>query len=200
MADIVDNSDYESKSLLVDFKRQVGKINKEFKDKIKSPLTITLGDEFQGIIADLQTSLKMIIRLEELRIELATGFKLRYVLGFGEVDTPIMLQHSHGMLGAGLTQTRKRLEELKKSFVRFKFIAFPEADHLNKLFALLQHFLDSWHEKDLKVVTSFLKESDYKVVAKKMKRDPSSMWRRERSLAIAEYRVCKDLILGDAGN
>tara|TARA_Y100001972_G_scaffold128821_1_gene191972 strand:+ start:5348 stop:5971 length:624 start_codon:yes stop_codon:yes gene_type:complete len=194
MADIVDSSEYSSGPLMDEFKQLVKKVNKEFDDGIKSPLTITLGDEFQGIMKDLSSAVDIIFRLEELIVERASGFKMRYVLLYGEVETPIEERHAHGMLGKGLTEARNRLTELKKSFNRFEMAGLPIADQLNKLFVLFQHFVDSWHEKDRQVVDAFLKYGDYKMVAKKLKKDPSTMWRRERSLAISEYLVCKELI------
>lgn len=194
MADIVDSSEYSSGPLMNEFKQLVKRVNKEFDDSIKSPLTITLGDEFQGIMKDLSSAVDIIFRLEELIVERASGFKMRYVLLFGEVETPIEVRHAHGMLGKGLTEARNRLTELKKSFNRFEIVGFPMADQLNKLFVLFQHFVDSWHEKDRQVVDAFLKYGDYKMVAKKLKKDPSTMWRRARSLAISEYLICKELI------
>ncbi len=194
MADIVDSSGYPSKPLIGEFKYLVKKINNEFKTSITSPLTITLGDEFQGILTDLSSAVNIIFRMEELIVARASGFKLRYVLAYGEVETPIEEKHAHGMLGKGLTEARHRLAVLKKSFNRFEFSGFDISDQLNKLFILLQHFIDSWHEKDWKVVDAFLQKGDYKAVAKKLKKDPSTMWRRERSLAIPEYLVCKELI------
>ncbi len=194
MADIVDSSDYASGPLMGEFKRLVKKVNKEFDEKIKSPLTITLGDEFQGIVKDLDSALEVIFRLEELIVGREAGFKLRYVLQYGEVETPIEEKHAHGMLGKGLTEARNRLSELKRTFNRFEFAGLAIADQLNKLFVLFQHFVDSWHDKDREVVEAFLRYQDYKVVAKKLKKDTSTMWRRERSLAISEYLVCKELI------
>lgn len=194
MADIVDSSEYSSGPLMDEFKRLVKKVNNEFESKIKSPLTITLGDEFQGILSDLSSAVEIIFRLEELIVERVSGFKLRYVLLFGEVETPIEAKHAHGMLGKGLTEARNRLAELKKTFNRFDVVGLSVSVQLNKLLVLFQHFVDSWHEKDRQVVAAFLKYGDYKMVAKKLKKDPSSMWRRERSLAISEYLVCKELI------
>lgn len=202
MADIVDSSDYSSGPLMDEFKQLVKIVNREFDDSIESPMTITLGDEFQGIMGDMSAAVDIIFRLEELIVERASGFKLRYVLLYGEVETPIEKKHAHGMLGKGLTEARNRLSELKKTFNRFETVSLTVSDRLNKLFVLFQHFVDSWHEKDRQVVAAFLKYGDYKMVAKKLKKDPSTMWRRERSLAIAEYLVCKELMkeLTDAGH
>ncbi len=194
MADIIDSSNYRSGPLMEEFKQLVKKVNKEYSMHIISRFTITLGDEFQGIVDDLRSALDVIFRMEELIIAQASGFKLRYVLLYGPVETPIEKKHAHGMLGEGLTEARKRLNLLKKSFHRFDFEGFEEAEHFRKLFVLFQHFIDRWNEKDWQVVDAFLRYKDYKKVAVKLKKDPSTMWRRERSLAIPEYVTCKDLI------
>jgi len=195
MADIIKSSDKESNALIESFRQLVGMINEEYTDIIISPMTITLGDEFQGIVKDLSAGLKLMVAFEEKGIELGLGFKMRYVLGQGKIDTPINKETAYGMIGPGLTETRKYLNAMKKTGKRFEFMIEGEhVESISDLFFLYQFFVDSWHKKDLEVVSTFLKLEDYKSVSSVLKKDPSSMWRRERNLGIREYQTCKKLI------
>ena len=47
---------------------------------------------------------------------------------------------------------------------------------------------------DYELVTEFLKGGDYKTVAEKLKKKPSLIWKRKRSLKIREYKAIKTLI------
>ncbi|WP_194976821.1 SatD family protein [Aquiflexum lacus] len=195
MADIKGSSKVPAEKLMKQFRALVGKVNTDRKENIKSPLTITLGDEFQGVIDTFENGIKIIFELEEEIVSSEFDFKLRYVLLEGQIDTEINEDIAYQMLGSGLTSARKDLEELKKGDRRFliKSDKDPKDVYLNKAFNIYQNFVDSWKEKAL--VKEFLNFDDYKIVAKHIGLDPSNAWRRKRSLNIVEYKDIKDLIL-----
>jgi hypothetical protein len=197
MADVIGSSDQDSSKLMKDFKSLVSEANKKFNNEISSPLTITLGDEFQGIVKNLKTGIEVMIFIEEKILEKDFYFKLRYILNEGEVETKINKDRAYGMLGNGLTFARKILNSMKKENNRFQI--FLDNSQLSttlfRLFMLLQYFLDSWNPKDISTVAGFLEGLDYKELAKQQSKDPSSLWRRRKSLAIDEYQTCKQLIM-----
>ncbi len=198
MADIIGSSGFEGQQLMTEFKQMIALHNKRFADKILSPLTITLGDEFQGVVADLPTCVQIIIALDEYAYVKNVGFKLRYSLYYGTIDTPINHKVAHGMVGAGLTQARENITVLKKDRnSRFLIaIASPTLDKvLNNLFIVYQTMIDGWKADDIALVGAFLKYVDYKEVAKRTKKDVSLVWRRKKSLQIHEYLSLKEAIL-----
>ena len=198
MADIIGSSGFEGQQLMTEFKQMITLHNKRFADKILSPLTITLGDEFQGVVADLPTCVQIIIALDEYAYVKNVGFKLRYSLHYGTIDTPINHKVAHGMVGAGLTQARENITLLKKDRNRRFWMAIdsPVFDKiLNNLFVVYQTVIDSWKSEDVMLVDAFLKFIDYKEVAKKTKKDVSLVWRRKKSLQIHEYLCLKEAIL-----
>ena len=75
MADIIASSEKNQIELMNNFKELVNEINKTFKDEILSPLTITLGDEFQCVLKDLKSSTDIILQLEENIIHKKLNFK-----------------------------------------------------------------------------------------------------------------------------
>ena len=119
MADIISSGYFEQEHLMNDFKKAVNLINKRHKKHLISPLTITLGDEFQGIPESISSALEIIFDLEEMLIQQHFTFRLRYSLGQGVIDTPINTKVAYGMLGSGLTQAREALEALKHEHIRF---------------------------------------------------------------------------------
>jgi hypothetical protein len=183
---------------MLEFKQMIALQNKRFAENILSPLTITLGDEFQGIVADLPTCVQIIMALDEYTYIKNVGFKLRYSLHYGAIDTPINHKVAHGMVGAGLTQARENISLLKKDRNRRFWIAIasPVFDKiLNNLFVVYQTMIDSWKLDDAVLIDAFLKYVDYKEVAKKTKKDVSLVWRRKKSLQIHEYLSLKEAIL-----
>lgn len=195
MADVVDSHDYEGKELMSKFQELVKFINQIFYESILSPLTITLGDEFQGVVDKPSSAVAMIYAMEEWIVENEWDFKLRYVIVEGKIDTEINKESAHEMLGEGLTKARKKLGEMKKETYRFYISVKNQGitSTVSKSLRLAQHFIDSWQPKDRATVSGFLNGLDYKELAKKLGKDDSSVWRRRKSLAIEEYMTCKAL-------
>ena len=195
MADVVDSHEYEGKLLMNQLQELVQFVNKLFHGAIDSPLTITLGDEFQGVIDQASNAIAIVFAMEEWIIESEWEFKLRYVIVEGTIDTEINADSAHEMLGEGLTRARGKLEQMKKELNRF-YISLDDsslASKLLKTLRLAQHFIDGWQSKDRTTVAGFLSGLDYKELAKKLGKDDSSVWRRRKSLAIEEYNTCKAL-------
>jgi hypothetical protein len=112
MADIIGSRKTNQQKLMKDFKNTAGKVDHELRDQFLSPITITLGDEFQSIPRDLPSALNIILRLEEAIIKAKKGFRLRYVLVEGLIETPINSKTGYEMLGSGLTRARELASKL----------------------------------------------------------------------------------------
>jgi hypothetical protein len=197
MADIIGSRKADQKNLIADFKEIVHQANLNAKAELLSPITITLGDEFQSVVASLTAALDIILNLEESIIISGKDFKLRYILLEGQIDTPINPKIAYEMLGSGLTAAREGLAKLKKTKTRFHIVLQdPEkGDTLNKAFVVLQRIIDSWKlKKDYYIVASFLQHIDYKQVSSELNKERSLMWKREKSLKIEEYFALKEVI------
>jgi len=198
MADIIKSRNENPNQLMTKFKSLVNTINKEQKKLILTPLTITLGDEFQGIASSMENGVNLIFAIEEMIIKKGLNIKLRYVLNYGKIETKINTLIAHEMLGEGLTYSRKKLESSKKEDQRFKIINNSKEnpdEYINEAFSLYQDIVDNWKAKDLETVSKFLVFDDYKIVAEKINTNASSAWRRKKSLKINEYASIKKIIL-----
>lgn len=195
MGDIISSGKSDPIILQEEFSKLIGKVNNEFKKRIKSPLTITLGDEFQGVIDDLNTSIEIIVSIEEQKWELDYPIYLRYSLGFGEISTPLNQKIAHGMLGPGLTEVREALTDLKKDNERI--VLLGKIDQSETISIVLSLFLEKhgeWAWKDKEIISGYLKGKNYNQVAGILHRDSSSMWRKFKSLGFDSYEKRKRLI------
>lgn len=197
MADIISSRTIDKKEdFMGQFKALTSLANKRFKDSIVSPLTITLGDEFQGIVDSAQTLFELVFFLEEQRIEAGYTFHLRYSLVHGEIETEINTKIAYEMYGAGLTQAREGLQKAKDAdqhyYVDLKEV--PE-EQLKLCLQLYQSIKTEWKPKEYKIVAAFLKHNDYKDLEKMgLYKTRSGAWKKGKSLRIDEYHTVKRLI------
>lgn len=196
MADIVDSSSYSGKKLMTDFRGLVDEVNAQFASNISSPLTITLGDEFQGVVKDIKHAVKIIFLLDELLLKSNLNYKLRYVINYGSIDTSINKQSSHEMLGKGLSDARQLLHDIKSMDINIliKGLEDEKQKKLNLAFVLYRSLYDDWHKKDRRAAYDFLQNTDYKELARINNKAISTMWRRKKSLKIEDFKAAKQLI------
>ncbi|MGR3364940.1 MAG: SatD family protein [Maritimibacter harenae] len=103
------------------FNRAVAEENRRHADVIVSPLTITLGDEFQGLVATLEDTARLARRLR-LGL-LAEGIDCRFVIGQAALNTPVNAERAWNMMGPGLARARETLEE-KAHGLTYRFTLF----------------------------------------------------------------------------
>ncbi len=199
MADVINSRKLKGKIVAEKLAAIVTNANKSFKKNILSPLTITLGDEFQAVLDSPETAIRIIISIEEQMISINCPFKLRYAFHSGEIETSLNKKIAHGMIGKGLTKTREILDDVKKDNERFFIFSNKTDKVLNNFFILYRSFVDKWKQKDFKTITLFIKNDDYKTVAKLNHTTASAMWKKKKALSIKEYNIIKQLILQYAG-
>lgn len=198
MADMLNSRKRDSALFISEFKQLVNVINRRWKKSILSPLTITLGDEFQGVLNTSENAIKIIFDIEEEIIKNNYDIKLRYVLNDGVIDTEINHKIAHAMLGKGLTDARESLSILKSTKHRFKIITNIKNQHLdiiNDLFIIYENYVDNWKPNEYFIVKEFILNKSYQEVAELLDMNVSSAWRRQRTLNIEEYNICKNTIL-----
>jgi SatD family (SatD) len=205
MGDVIGSRNKDQSTLINGFKEIIQMVNKEKKTDFLSPMTITLGDEFQSVINDLPAALDIILKIEEKIVAGGKDFKLRYILEEGEIETPLNHKIAYGMLGSGLTSARERLESSKNDKARFvlQLVNKKRSRALNAAFLVFQGIIDDWKiNKDYTIIGMFLQHKDYKQVAEQAHKDRSLMWKRARSLKLDEYFAIKEIIkyIGEGPN
>ncbi len=197
MADIIRSGKKNQKKLMVNFRGVIDDVNNENKHLLLSPMTITLGDEFQAIAKNVPSAIELLFLVQEKTIQHKADFKLRYVIVEGAIDTPINTKIAHGMLGEGLTKARKLLETSKDDFKNYNFelTDAKKSTALGNSLFLYQSIVESWKvNRDQELITTFLALDDYKLVAEKLDKTRSQIWKRRKSLRIDEYTAVKATI------
>ncbi len=189
MADVIGSRNRPSRQLQAALGDLVQSCTARHKDQLLSPLTITLGDEFQGIADSLQTVLSIIQFMELERFRRELDFQLRYSYVAGEVETPINSTVAHGMLGPALTAARARLVSKGRDRDRFMFQAESENESaiLNHVFLAIDGISQRWNVDEGAVIYALLTDSDDTNVGRTINRHRSAVWRRRKSLLIEEY-------------
>src|SRR4051794_25517593 len=101
MGDLVRSGSASSiEELHAKFNGAVNQQNRIRRGSLVSPLTITLGDEFQGLSKTLVESLS-IVRVLRLHL-LARGVDCRFAIGLAQIQTPINVARAWNMMGPGL--------------------------------------------------------------------------------------------------
>ena len=91
------------------FNGAIARANAAPENGVLSPLTVTLGDEFQGICANLSQGARLVRRL---RADLlAEGVECRFVLGLVRIETPLNRERAWNMMGPGLAAAREKLSD-----------------------------------------------------------------------------------------
>ena len=62
-------------------KSAIVQINEQFPEDIEAPFTITKGDEFQGLLTNLEAAFRVVLALEKLTFPV----KLRFGIGVGNI-------------------------------------------------------------------------------------------------------------------
>lgn len=197
MADIVDSRNMQQNKLMKSFKKITDEINYEKKDILLSPITITLGDEFQCVVKNVEAGIELMLAIDEKKLYEMADFKLRYVLVEGGIETPINHEIAYGMLGEGLTIARENLIEYKNAYHRYSIQLYNtrKSEALANSLIVYQNIIDAWKmEKDFPLIARFLELKDYKLVADEMGKTRSQIWKREKSLNLEAYFSIKQVI------
>ena len=126
------------------------------KDSLASPLTITLGDEFQGLAKSLQSGLQI---ARALRFQLlADSIECRFAIGLAELRTPINADRAWNMMGPGLARTRSKLNEKRtQSLYRFAVTDDPVMETaLEALGAGVTTIERRWTEQQREDITALI--------------------------------------------
>ena len=196
MGDVVKSSDSDQIQLQQCFAELISEINNVFFNSLSSPLTITLGDEFQGIINSKTAVAEIVIAIEELKWKQDFPILFRFSVHYGEIETEINPMIAHGMLGQELSFARHQLEEMKKGDDRLKVSGkISNKSEMELSLNLVLELQKSWKWRDRRIISSYFQSQDYKITAGELKKDVSLMWRRFKSLAFESYEKRKKLTL-----
>ncbi|WP_298693942.1 SatD family protein [uncultured Sulfuricurvum sp.] len=118
MGDVIKSRQKDSALLWNDLNEIVKKANDIFATDILSPLQIKIGDEFQVVMKDIVSTLQLLYYLNIYFTY--KNIKVRFAIGYGDIETVINSSSANNMMGKGLTETYEALND-KKDPNRYRF-------------------------------------------------------------------------------
>ncbi|NIV03293.1 hypothetical protein GWN26_02170 [Candidatus Saccharibacteria bacterium] len=143
-------------------KSAIVQINEEFEGFIEAPLTITKGDEFQGLIKNLEDAFQIILALEKLIFPV----KMKFGIGVGKIfkmggKLPIEMD------GPAFHKANRALSHAKKKKYCYSMETDDEALDLlaNTIFQLITAIKLRWHERHFRLYWRYKDLGTYREVA-----------------------------------
>ena len=142
-------------------------INEGFEADIAAKFLITLGDEFQGLLFDGRSLLKII---EKIKMSLYP-VTFRFGIGMGRITTDIYPEMALGADGPAFYRARSAIELLKENESKKKAVLsdlsfrFEEKNStterlLNTAFTLLYSLEQTWTDRQREIITDQLFHQD----------------------------------------
>ncbi len=167
------------------FQKFVDGLNERFKKALLSRFAITLGDEFQGLIAEPEAIVDVI-----WRVETEFPFRtLRLGFGYGAIDTAIP-KMAINVDGPALHQARAAIEEAKKKKRLggvFRGDGIAEAE-LNGFARLLWFHRARRTEQQLKVMGLLRDGLSQVEVARRLRQSPQAVYDHVKAAGWEAYR------------
>lgn len=198
MGDIINSSKQPPSKLSHQFNKIIKITNQKFKSVLLTrEFTITLGDEFQGIVQDFKSAVEIMTFIDEEIIKSNFQFRLRYSLFFGEVQNQINKENAWGMLGSGLVECRNILNKMKKNTV-FEINGFDNFYKESKLVAKLlrskRSIQEKWNEKDFGIIVPYLNQNSVENISIMENKTKQQIKKRIHSLNLEIYDNLSEVI------
>lgn len=131
-------------------------------DSIASPLTVTAGDEFQGLLHDAATPVRAAVEATD-RFEPAG---LRFGLGRGTLDTELNEAQAIGMDGPCFHRAREALKDAREDDAWIRVAGWPTGldEHANRMFDLVQAVREDWTDRQAEYARALQEEGTQKRV------------------------------------
>ena len=142
-------------------------INQTYCEEIAAGFLITLGDEFQGLLLNGKSVMKMIQKIEKSMYPI----ELRYGIGIGTITTDINAEMALGADGPAFYKARNAIDCLKanenKKCTALSDIRIESEDGsfhqnllLNTIFELLKSVKDQWTDRQREIIWDMLEHQN----------------------------------------
>ena len=142
-------------------------INEKYAADIASKFTITLGDEFQGLLSSGENIMAILLEIEQHIYPV----RIRFGIGIGDITTDINPELAIGADGPAYYDARSAVEYLKQNEKRkqstpadIRIESNTEAqstiDLLNTIFTLMATLKGTWTSRQRQIIGDLLKHSD----------------------------------------
>jgi hypothetical protein len=154
-------------------KSAISQINENFKEYVEAPFTITRGDEFQGVLNNLQFTVSVVLEFERLLFPLT----LRYGIGTGHIqrmgsDLPLEMD------GPAFHRASEALHLAKKKKIQMIFKSEQEQFDLlvNTIFMLMYAIKSRWNQSNFERYWRYKQLGTYEKVAASENVSAQAVW------------------------
>lgn len=171
------------------------KINDKHRESIASKFSITLGDEFQGLLLPNAPVFQI---LDEIKQEMS-GINLRFGVGLGQIVTDINPEISLGADGPAYWKAREAIQYIHQrndygnTQVALRMPDKGKEEVINSLLAASEAIRANWRDSQKELLQTLLKLNIYdeqfeqQVLAKELGINPSALSKRLKSSGIRVY-------------
>jgi len=143
----------------------------DIKNNIVSQFTITIGDEFQGVLNLASNLFKFILNFE-LAIKGHKSYNklnFRYGFGVGKIVTKINRESAIGMDGPAFYHARESIEKAKKFNLKYCFKStLKEDDNINTLLQWLSLETQKWNYRKSQIFELYINSRTQKQIAESL--------------------------------
>lgn len=173
-------------------KSAIVQINEQFHSVIEAPLTITKGDEFQGLLPDLADAFQIILSLERLTFPI----QMRFGIGEGRVlrmggRLPIEMD------GPAFHRANTALQCAKKKKMNWCLNSGnDETDNLiNVIFKLMTAIKSRWSERHYRLYWNYKDLGTYKEVATLEKVTPQAICDMLKNIRALDVKCAEETLM-----
>lgn len=180
-------------------------INNEYQNMLASKFTITLGDEFQGV---LTSGAKLLEIIDKIRFSV-DEVTIRFGVGVGDIYTPINYELSIGADGPAYWKAREAINyihqhnDFKRNNLRIE-IDQRESDLINELLGLCGYIESTWLVSQQELIKNIVLRYGYDleikqvVMAKDLQLSTQNLYLRLKKMGYYNYirsrlQICRFL-------
>lgn len=171
--------------------------NRTFRPHLISRLTITLGDEYQGVFRTPQRALMAAFDIAEA----LSPIRLHHGLGIGGLSTPIDAKNPGRMDGPCFHHARAALQQSRrqKSWLTVSGISQPEDELVSSTLGLWGRVRESWTGRQREVVQAVQATEDQRKAAHDLHVSPPTVTRVLKAARYHELARAKTALIAFLG-
>lgn len=197
MGDITGSAERDGRATARHLRETIRAVASRAQGRILSPLTVTLGDEFQGIVDSHKTAVALILDFLMMRLIGEMPFPMRFSLVTGEIETAINPKIAHEMLGPALTSARAHLSDKRRDRPDIS-VSLPDRDlavAMERTFDILYRRTEDWVGEEGAYLADLVNPArEVDEIAARHDRTKPTIYRRRRTDAVRDFIAARDAL------
>ncbi len=137
-------------------------LNERHREELLSPLTLTLGDEFQALFSRADGLWRVVAQLQAA----LHPVEVRFGFGLGEIVTEINPDEALGMDGPAFHRARDAITQAREEEIHYRIQGLAEGDLANHSLALVSRLQGKWKQHRFRVLARYLEREPVADIAK----------------------------------